>query len=168
MKKIAVILIALSLLLSTACLAERGSELPPEAPTVSVPEADEIRALFFEPVAQWEEGTAGCSLKQASAAAGLLRFVDAYRLWESDVPALRANMLSAWESLDADAQGRFDGNIPGFAALIDEAFSDYTSVAGQFEDAGAEDMADLSADPDIREGWRILLDNFHTMGNSDE
>ena len=163
MKSITVVLIALLLLTFGVCLAEGAVEMPTEALPASVPVADEIRAQCFEPVAQWEEGTAGCSLKQASAAAGLLRFVDAFRLWESDAIALRENMLSAWESLDADAQARFKENIPGFAALIDEAFSDYASVAGQFEDAGVEDMADMTASADIREGWGTLMDGFRAL-----
>jgi len=148
---------------------ERSGEFALLRERAEAPSAEAFAQEYFERIAGVERGTAGASLKAALAARDALRFAFEYDLWNTDMPAMRGNMLAAWESLDDDARARFDENLFGIADLLDGAFGDYASVAGMFEDAGVgEDMARLVTDEDARRSWETLFAHTLTMGNSGE
>jgi hypothetical protein len=102
------------------------------------------------------------------AACEVLKFAADEDLRNTDVPAMRDNMLKAFESLSAEYQAVFDENFMSIYALIDSCFEDWESVRGAFEDSGtAEEMAALLEDPTVRVSWEVLRNNTFTMGNSD-
>ena len=144
-------------LLWTDSREERSTDFAFERVPALTPSAEALKECFYLPVAEQEFGTAGASLKLAQTAAELLSLVDEYRLWDTDLPALRENLLAARSMLDETALRRFDESFPAVIALMDAAFSDYDSVAGQFGDAGAEYMAYFVRDEDLRLGWEALV-----------
>ena len=146
---------------------ERAADFVFEPLPKLAPDAEAFRDRYFVPVAEWQQGTAGASLKLAARAAEVLRFADEYRMWDADIPALRQNMLDAWEALDEDTRRYFDENLPAVMALMESAMSEYPEVAGQFEDAGAEYMAALAEDELTRQSWDALVANTYTMGNGE-
>ncbi|MBR4442229.1 MAG: hypothetical protein IKS52_03025 [Clostridia bacterium] len=95
----------------------------------------------------------------AIAARDVVRFAFDSILWTVDAEAMRGNLLAAWENLSDSERDLFGENFfDGVAALIDEAFSDYASVEGLFEDAGAgEDMRWLAQDRAAAVSWEALL-----------
>ena len=102
------------------------------------------------------------------AACEVLKFAADEDLRNTDVPAMRDNMLKAFESLSAEDQAVFDENFMSIYALIDSCFEDWESNRGAFEDSGtAEEMAALLADPTVSVSWEVLRNNTFTMGNSD-
>ena len=149
---------------------ERSTEFRLERIVVEAPSAETFAADYFEAVASVEAGTAGASLKQAQAACNVLRFASDNDLWIADIPALRENILAAWEGLDDETRARFDeAMFGGIASLMSEAFDDYAGVASQFEDAGVgEEMARLVEIPEARLSWETLIGRTATMGNSEE
>lgn len=144
---------------------ERAAEFALEKMSAITPDAEELKTRFFEAIARQEPGTAGASLKLAATVADLLRFVDDYQLWDGDVTALRTNMSDAWTVLDDSTRRRFDEDMPSVLSLMQAAMGDYESVAGQFEDAGAEDMAELVKDGDICQGWETLIESMRSMSD---
>ncbi|MBQ3424347.1 MAG: hypothetical protein IJH38_04025 [Clostridia bacterium] len=132
-----------------------------------VPTAEAFRERYFLPLSEYAPGTAGSSLKLAVLCAELCGFADEYCLWDTDIPTMRANMLEAWTGLDEAARGRFDENFTEVIALADLARSDYASVAGQFEDAGAGTMAWLIKDREARASWDTLIAHTWTLGNGE-
>jgi len=145
---------------------ERAAEFALEKMPAITPDAEELKTHFFEAIARQEPGTAGASLKLAATAADLLRFVDDYQLWDADITALRTNLLDAWTLLDDSTRRRFDEDMPSVLSLMEAAMGSYESVAGQFESAGAEDMAELVKDEEILQGWETLVESKQSMGNT--
>ena len=146
---------------------ERAAEFRLQPVPKLAPTAQEITERYYGPVADWAPGTAGSSLKLAGVCAALMEFSDEYCMWDADVPALRANLLEAWSMLDETTRRRFDEGLPEVEALMETAMSDYASVAGLFDDAGAGHMAWLAKDDGCRRSWRALLDYTHTMGDGE-
>lgn len=146
---------------------ERAAEFRLQPVPKRAPTAQELRERYYGPVADWAPGTAGSSLKLAGVCAALMGFADEYCMWDADVPALRANLLEAWSMLDETTRRRFDEGLPEVEALMETAMSDYASVAGLFDDAGAGHMAWLAKDDGCRRSWRALLDYTHTMGDGE-
>lgn len=146
---------------------ERAAEFRLRPVPKLAPTAQELRERYYGPVADWAPGTAGSSLKLAGVCAELMGFADEYCMWDADVPALRANLLEAWSMLDETTRRRFDEGLPEVEALMETAMSDYASVAGLFDDAGAGHMAWLAKDDGCRRSWRALLDYTHTMGDGE-
>ena len=150
---------------------ERAAEFNMERVVSEAPSAEDFVENYFKPVADVEIGTAGASLKQAAVACGVVRFACESDLWNTDIDDMREAMLAGGESLDADTQARFDGNLFGgvIGELANGIYWDYDNLAGQFADAGVgEDAAFLNADPEASASWAILFAHTLTMGNSDD
>lgn len=139
---------------------ERSAEFHMERVVSEAPSAEDFVENYFKPVADVEIGTAGASLKQAAVACGVVRFACESDLWNTDIDDMREAMLAGWESLDADTQARFDGNLFGgvIGELANGIYWDYDNLAGQFADAGVgEDAAFLNADPEAHASWVRLF-----------
>lgn len=118
-----------------------------------------------------EQGTAGSSLKQATAACAVLTFARDGSFWNCDIPTMRENMLAAWESLSQQERDAFDESFFGgeLWQLINSAVEDYDSVRDMFRDAGVDDeMSALLAVEDTILSWQTLLPHTFTMGNSED
>ena len=138
-----------------------------EAPDpAEAPAADEFAAGYFRVIADLESGTAGASLKTAAAASEVCAFAEVYALYNPDVETMRANMLTAFESMDADEQALFWENFEAVRALLDDCLEDYEANRAVFEDAGvAEAMDEVMYDPLNRLAWENLRDHTLTLGN---
>lgn len=173
MKRFITLALTLALVFSlAACGAKAPAAQAPaqadENTAEEAPSAEDFCEKFFTPVISWHPGTAGSSLKLAMAACEVLKFAADEDLRNTDVPAMRDNMLKAFESLSAEDQAVFDENFMSIYALIDSCFEDWESNRGAFEDSGtAEEMAALLEDPTVRVSWEVLRNNTFTMGNSD-
>jgi len=154
-------------LLWTDSREERAARFAFERAPRTAPSAEECRDRYYLPVSEWAPGTAGSSLKLASLCADLADFADEYQLWDGDIPALRESLLEAWTMLDDSTRRRFDEGFPEVTALMAQAMSDYSAVAGQFEDAGAGRMALLAGDERVRRSWDMLVEHTCTMGNGE-
>ena len=139
MKRLFILVLALCLL--TACGKAAVS-------------ADQIREGIIEEVISYHPGTAGSSLKQALAAANVLRFATEQKLSKNDC---KAAFEKAWSETDEESQSYFRENYEGFSWLITTAFSDYDSVSGVFEDSGAaEIMKTALGQADAEKDWDAL------------
>ena len=115
---------------------------------------DLIRKYFIEEVASYHPGTAGSSLKQATAASNVLRFATEQKMRNADC---KTAMEKAWKETDADTQEYFLENYEGLSWLITTAFSDYDSVDNMFEDAGvAEIMKTALGKAEAEKDWAAL------------
>ena len=163
MKRLITLALTLALVfLLAACGAKAPATQAPaqadENTAEEAPSTEDFCEKYFTPVISWHPGTAGSSLKLAMAACEVLKFAADEDLRNTDVPAMRDNMLKAFESLSAEDQAVFDENFMSIYALIDSCF----------EDSGtAEEMAALLEDPTVRVSWEVLRNNTFTMGNSD-
>lgn len=143
MKRLLVIFLVLFLVLSllTAC----GKTAVSEA---------QIREGIIDEVISYHPGTAGSSLGQAAAAANVLRFATQQKLSKNDCTAA---FETAWKEADEETQGYFRENFEGLSRLIDAAFSDYDSVRGVFEDAGAGEIMETALrSADAAKDWDAL------------
>ncbi len=139
-----------------------------ESSIEEAPSVEDFCEDYFLPANSWHPGTAGSSLKLAMAACEVLEFAEDEDLWNTDVPAMRDNMLTAFESMSSDDRAVFDENFMSIYALIDSCFEDWESNRGAFEDSGtAGKMAALLADPMVKVSWEVLRNHTFTMGNSD-
>jgi hypothetical protein len=133
-----------------------------------LPSADEIADELFRRAGEVKPGTAGSSLREAAAAAELLRFASRSELWDCDVKAFRASVLEAWEGLSDDERSAFDGSIMTLISDIDSCFSSWDEAKAAFEDAGAAGtVGALISDPMNELSWRTLVSSIMTMGNSE-
>lgn len=137
------------------------------------PDAEAFAENYFRPVSGYHPGTAGSSLQEAQAAYAAVSFADDNELFRMDqdaamVDEVRANMLSAWESLTDEERAAFDENILSLSGLVDSCFSDWESVKPSFEDAGvAEQMEQYIYDPLAPVAWDNLFSNTMTIGNDE-
>lgn len=98
-------------------------------------------------------GTAGSSLKEAIAAAGLLAFAAEC----ADVENLEEIVCSALAVFSDEWMQEFSMNLEGITAILEAAFEDYDSIAGLFDDAGVgERMEELIQIPDVQKKWSAL------------
>lgn len=173
MKKILAWFLLLSIFFGACALAE-GSlrEAPPETPGSDVPKPlpapskEAFAEKYFSTLASVEAGSAGASLKTALAAEKVCAFAVEYELWNPDVEALRANMLSGFESLDADTQAAAQAGFDTVLTLLDDCLKDWEANRPLFADAGlAEKMDAVMYDPLNRLAWENLRDHTLTMGN---
>lgn len=135
---------------------------PAEAPTVEA-----FADGYFSVITGLEAGTAGASLKTAAAAAEVCAFAESFELYNPDVEPMRANMLSAFETMGEDEQALFWENFEAVRALLDGCLEDYEANRAVFEDAGvAEAMDEVMYDPLNRLAWENLRDHTLTMGNA--
>ena len=120
----------------------------------TVVSTDLIRKNFIEEVASYHPGTAGSSLKQATAASNVLRFATEQKMRNADC---KTAMEKAWKETDADTQEYFLENYEGLSWLITTAFSDYDSVDNMFEDAGVvERMKTALGEAEAEKDWAAL------------
>ena len=139
MKRLFILFLVLSLL--TACGKAAVS-------------SDQIRDNIINEVVSYHPGTAGSSLKQALAAANVLRFATEQKLSRNDC---KTAFEKAWSETDEESQKYFRENYEGLSWLITSAFSDYDSVSGVFEDAGvAEIMRTALGQADAEKDWDVL------------
>ena len=128
-----------------------GSSAAPEAPAAeSVSEdANLVSAI----------GTAGSSLKAAQIAEEILTFTASREIANIEESARKDAFNEAWESLSSEEKGTVKDNFKDIAGLIDEAFSDYESARGSFEDAGVgAEMEELANSEDAQKSWKVLCD----------
>ena len=166
MKNWIALMLALLMLWGFAALAEDGNDgFEPPAPAPA-PTVEEFAEDYFALLMGLEAGTAGDSLKTAEAAAKVCAFLVAHDLYNPDVEPLRANMLAAFEALDADAQEAFWQGFDAVRALLDDCLEDYDANRPLFEDAGVADTLDeVMYDPLNRLAWENLRDHTLTIGN---
>ena len=139
MKRLFILFLVLSLL--TACGKAAVS-------------SDQIRDNIIGEIVSYHPGTAGSSLKQALAAANVLRFATEQKLSRNDC---KTAFEKAWNETDEESQKFFRENYEGLSWLITSAFSDYDSVSGVFEDAGAaEIMRTALGQADAEKDWDAL------------
>ena len=136
---------------------------PAEAPTV-----EEFTEGYFNVLANLETETAGASMKAAVAASEVCSFAVAHDLYNPDVEPMRANMLTAYEAMDEDAQAAFDKGFGVVLKLLDDCLEDYDANRAVFEDAGVADaMDEVMYDPLNRLAWETLRNHTLTLGNDD-
>ena len=143
MKRLLVIFLALFLVLSllTACGKAAVS-------------AGQVRDSIIGEVVSFHPGTAGSSLGQALAAAKVLRFATEQKLGRNDC---KSAFETAWKEADEETQGYFRENFEGLSRLVTAAFSDYDSVRGVFEDAGAGEIMEAALrSADAAKDWDAL------------
>ncbi|MBR0138895.1 MAG: hypothetical protein IJM17_01260, partial [Firmicutes bacterium] len=146
----------------------RSLDMRFDAVEAAAPDSEMLAAEYFKAVAAVMPGTAGSSLRTASALVSAVKFAEDSDILACSAEDLRAEMLMAWESLTDDERAAFDEAFMGVAGLADQAFSDYASVKGAFEDAGvASDMEALIGDVHARLSWEKLMSHTLTLGNSD-
>ena len=160
-------LLSLILILLIACTAALAEADAPAEP-FPAPTPDELTNDYFLVIAGIEQGTAGASLKQAEAVAQVASFAIGHSLYNTDIPALRENLLTAWEGLSDETRAAFDANFIPAVELVSACCDDFDANRGAFDDAGvAETMEMLVYDPLNRLAWDNLVANTLTMGNSD-
>ncbi len=128
--------------------------------------AEEFAEGYFKALSGLESGTAGASLKAAGAACQVCAFAVEHDLYNPDVEAMRANMLTAFEGLSPEEQTAFWQGFDSVRALLDECLEDWEAQRPLFEDAGvAEAMDAVMYDPLNRLAWENLRNHTLTMGN---
>ena len=129
------------------------------AATANIITASEYLENVFRPIINMEFGTSGSSLKTAQTAHALLSFAASHELWNTEPSARQAAFDEAWNSLSREEKETVKHNFfeEELADLIDEAFSDYASVEGRFEDAGVgAEMKELTKNADAGKSWNTL------------
>lgn len=164
MKRIIVMLLAAAMLL---CAPLAWAEEQPAS--AEAPSAEALSERYFAAIASLESGTAGASLKAAIVASEVCAFAEEYALYNPDAEALRANLRSALEAMDAAEQAAFWTNFDGVRGLLDASLEDFEANRGVFEDAGVgETMETFMADPLNRLAWENLREATLALGNAGE
>lgn len=123
--------------------------------------AGQIRDSIIGEVVSFHPGTAGSSLGQALAAAKVLRFATEQKLGRNDCSSA---FEKAWKEADEETQGYFRENFESLSRLITAAFSDYDSVRGVFEDAGAGEIMEAALrSADAAKDWDALRTVIETV-----
>lgn len=119
--------------------------------------ASEYTDNVLQKLINMEIGTAGSSLKAAQIAEEILSFAASREIANSEESAREAAFNEAWESLSDEEKETVKNNFQDIAGLIDEAFSDYESARGSFEDAGVgAEMEELVSSEDAQKSWKAL------------
>ena len=140
-----------------------GDETAAPAPA---PSAEELVEGFFGPLSALESATAGASLKTAIAASEVCAFAAEHELYNPDSKSLRANMLTAFESMSKEEQAAFLEGFDAVRALLDDCLDNWEANRPLFDDAGvAKDMDEIMYDPLNRLAWENLRDSTLTIGN---
>ena len=116
-----------------------------------------LKEQVLNEILSYHPGTAGSSLQAASAAANVLSFASEHHVHLLDLDTMKKLLTEAFSSLDSDDQSYFPENLEGVAYLINQALEDYSSVEGQFADAGADTaMEAVRLNPDAAADWHFL------------
>lgn len=148
---------------------ERSGEFRLVHLDIPAPTPEELVENYFKVIGGIQPGTAGSSLRQAQAISSTLSFAGlGHDLWAADIPALRENLLTAWESLTEDEQKAFDESFIPVLTQMRDAWEDWDANSGPFMDAGVGDaMMSLMPLRSSRLSWDVLTSNTLTMGNTD-
>lgn len=110
-------------------------------------------------------GTAGSSLKNANAACQLAAFADEKQIADLDPSLLSESIADALNGLTEEQAGELSFNLESIHIALTEAFTDYESIRGLFEDAGAkEEILLLLAAPRAYEHYSALYDQLCAAG----
>lgn len=110
-------------------------------------------------------GTAGSSLKNANAACQLAAFADEKQIADLDPSLLSESIADALNGLTEEQAGELSFNLESIHSALTEAFTDYESIRGLFEDAGAEEeILLLLAAPRAYEHYSALYDQLCAAG----
>ena len=122
--------------------------------------SEDYKENMFKILTTLEEGTAGSSLKAAQAAQEILSFATSRQIWNMEANARNAGIAKAWDGLTDEEKKlvkQYFGKEGSVAWMIEDAFYDYDSVKGVFEDAGvADDMEALSQNIYARRSFEAL------------
>lgn len=134
------------------------------------PSPEELVENWFKTVGGYLDGTAGSSLAKAQAVYNAFDFAQSRRLWDADIPTLRADLLTAWESMSQEERDAFDSNFIDVLRMIDACAVDWDGSKAVFADAGVpvERMEYFLKDVEACASWEVLTSHTLTMGNSDE
>lgn len=122
--------------------------------------SEDYKENMFKILTTLEEGTAGSSLKAAQAAQEILSFATSRQIWNMEASARNASIAKAWDGLTDEEKKlvkQYFGEDGSITLMIEDAFYDYESMKGIFEDAGvADDMAALSQNTYARRSFEAL------------
>ena len=149
--------------------AGKGMEFEKVAFDNVFPTQEDFAGHYFRMIGAVPRGIAGASLRQAKAAYDAYTFAWQHMIWNEDVPTLRSDMLSAWESLSDEERSAFDRNFIDIVRLIDRCLDDWEAYQGPFVDAGVpvDIMGEMLKDTAAQVSWADLVGHTLTMGNSD-
>lgn len=138
--------------------------------TTKAPTTEQLVKGYFDVISHYEKGSAGSSLKLCKTATEVFRFAQDYQIDSCDIPALRDNMLNAWEKvLTEEDRGNFDENFMDVVTFMDTTQKHPEENAGLLEDAGvAEEFNAIAAEDGAWDNWNTLMAHTLTMGNSEE
>ena len=113
-----------------------------------------LRDGILTPAISFHPGTAGTTLGSALAAAKILAFSTEHQLRLEDENETDQLMKDAYAMLSVEERGWLMENLPGLIDLTDSVFTDYDSLSGRFEDAGAGEMIQsVLANEHAAEDW---------------
>ena len=99
-----------------------------------------FREQILRPVLFCQPGTAGVSLKTASASAAILDFVTSNSLRFTDQEYVNQLLSDGIALLTEEEQGWLPEIVPGVSDLIEKTLVDYEGNKGVYEDSGTADL----------------------------
>lgn len=120
-----------------------------------------FRDQILRPVLFCQSGTAGVSLKTASASAAILDFVTSNSLRFTDQDYINQLLSGAIALLTEEEQGWLPEIVPGVSDLIEKTLVDYEWNNGVYEDSGTADLVRRALNyPSVEEDWTRLKAAF--------
>ena len=115
------------------------------------PEADEIKAGYYQRVLELGPDAAGASLRLAQAVSDVFQFCLLNPFWCMDQDAFAQNLVAAQNALTAEEKAVFDANRGALSAELVRLLDEKEEMGGDYADAGVEAMVDdLRNDPGVR------------------
>lgn len=159
----------------SACVEDLiGLDVQSAAESVFTPMQDDADGLtgemLYEALAACTgyAGTAGSSLKNAIAACSLAAFAAEHQLADMGEKALAEAAADAILLLTDDQKAELIFNIESMNGVLTEAFTDYESVSGLFEDAGIQEEIELlMAAPRTQAHFAALYEELLAAGLSE-
>ena len=156
------------ILLAALCaglMACAGTPLP-ESRMEETPEAETLQTLFTGVTGY--RGSSGSALRNAQGACNLLAFAESADYANISLTNREESVSGAYLSMSDEQREEFSSNFAAILDFMENAFRDYASVRGVFDDAGVADTMDSLMDADnAREQWDALsLDILTVTGNS--
>ena len=120
-----------------------------------------FRAQILRPLLFCEPGTAGVSLKTASASAAILDFVTENKLRFADQDYVNQQLADAIALLTEEDQNLLPECVPSVANLIEKTLVDYEGNKGVYEDSGTADQVETALNrAKVAEDWARLKTSF--------